>query len=403
MRHRATILLLAALAAAPAAPAAASCERPAGVDVAVGLREAPPFIASEPIRGRRGLSFDLWQSIERQLRAEGLIARTAFVECPLGDQLRALAAGDLDLVISPLTITAERMRRFDFSPQYLSSGITVARRDAGGIDFGYAAAILRDTLGRRGVPAAILVFLSANLILAALLVRALRERDGLGVPPAGPPLRRVGRMSVETVLRTIGLKGIGDGAPSAGVHAAEIAMAVVGAALSATVFGVLTTALVGSVGGQRPLAPADLAGLRVATLVDSTSEAFLEAILRPAGPAAGRVEPVSLAPGPCAAGAGGCVATPTWSEAMALLAAGEVDVVLGDWAQLSYLARQPQHSGQVAVQAAAFQLEPYGWGISRARPELRAAIDRALADRLRSPGWRQLVQEYMGDGSISPE
>jgi hypothetical protein len=34
---------------------------------------------------------------------------------------------------------------------------------------------------------------------------------------------------------------------------------------------------------------------------------------------------------------------------------------------------------------------------------LRAAVDRALMRRLRSPEWRSLVQEYMGTGSISPE
>ena len=86
-----------------------------------------------------------------------------------------------------------------------------------------------------------------------------------------------------------------------------------------------------------------------------------------------------------------------------MLAAGKVDAVLGDWAQLSYLARLPQYADKITVQGAAFRLEPYGWGVSARRPDLRAAVDRALMQRLRSPAWRALVQEYMGDGSISPE
>ncbi len=86
-----------------------------------------------------------------------------------------------------------------------------------------------------------------------------------------------------------------------------------------------------------------------------------------------------------------------------MLARGEVDAVLGDWAQLSYLSRLPKYAGQIAVQGATFRLEPYGWGVSARRPDLRAAVDRALMQRLRSPEWRLLVQEYMGSGSISPE
>ena len=89
------------------------------------------------------MTFDLWASIEREVRAAGLIGRTELVDCALGAQLEALASGRLDLVISPLTITAERLERFDFTHQYLSSGLTVAQRSDGAIDFGYAAQILR--------------------------------------------------------------------------------------------------------------------------------------------------------------------------------------------------------------------------------------------------------------------
>ena len=129
MRHLAISFFLALFAMLPGEGARAACQRSAaGVDVAIGLREAPPFVTEDPIRGRRGLNFELWSSIERELQASGRIGSTEFVDCPLGDQLKALASGDLDLVISPLTITAERMDRFDFTHQYLSSGITVSRR-----------------------------------------------------------------------------------------------------------------------------------------------------------------------------------------------------------------------------------------------------------------------------------
>ena len=88
---------------------------------------------------------------------------------------------------------------------------------------------------------------------------------------------------------------------------------------------------------------------------------------------------------------------------MEKLANGEVDAVLGDWAQLSYLARLPAYSGRIEVQSEVYRNEPYGWGVNPQRPELRDAINRALLQRLRSPEWRYLVQEYMGTGSIAPD
>ena len=121
-------------AVGPARPAPRSDD---GVDVAIGVRVAPPFIMADPIRGRRGLTFELWASIERELRTDG-------ADRPDGSSSTARSAassrrwptGELDLVISPLTITAERMERFDFTHQYLSSGMTVAQRSDGAIDFG---------------------------------------------------------------------------------------------------------------------------------------------------------------------------------------------------------------------------------------------------------------------------
>jgi ABC-type amino acid transport substrate-binding protein len=404
------VIALAVLLAAAAAPGWAECRRSGDAEVAIGVRSAPPFITADPVRGRRGLTFELWTSIERELQAAGRLGRTEFVDCPLGAQLEALAAGELDLVISPLTITSERMERIDFTHQYLGSGITVAQRASSAIDFRYAAGILRDTVTHRGVPRAIMIFLAANLILAAVMARMLRQHSDYGVVASEPLLLRVCRFTLETVVRTIGLKGIGDGLRSTAVRALEVMMAVVGTVLSAVVFGVLTTALVGSIGGSREVALADLPTLRIATLSESTSQAFLEQLGTEAVMDA-RMQPISTAAAAgaaCAAigqadAAARCVTAANWREALQALARGEVDAVLGDWAQLTYLARSAEFDGRITVQQSAFRLEPYGWGVSRRRPELRAAVDRALMARVRSPGWRFVVQEYMGSDSISPD
>ena len=286
--------------------------------------------------------------------------------------------------------------------------------------------ILRKTVAREGVPRAILVFLVANLLLAAVIARELRRSEVFADVAREPLPLRLCRYGLETIVRTVGLQGLGDGARSTAARMVEVFIAVVGTLLSATVFGLLTTALVGSMTSSHAVTLHDLPDRRVATLADSTAQAFLEQLLEdqaaPGGESATVGTDRRLRPGE-ACGAerrcrersrvaslrstpvaeARCLATASWQEAIELLAAGEVDLVLGDWAQLTYLARLPDFAGKVSVQSATFRLEPYGWGVSRRRPELRAAIDRALMARVRSTEWRFIVQEYMGSGSISPE
>ena len=416
VRHVAIAALFLALIGFKASTSWASCEkRGDGIDVAIGLRLAPPFILADSIRGERGLNVDLWKSIERELKKSGLIGKTQFIECTLGEQLQALAAGDLDLVISPLTITAQRMDRFDFTHQYLTSGITVALRSSSAIDFGYAIGILRETVTRKGVPRVILIFLVANLVLAAFMARFLRHQPDFGAIATKPFPLRFCRYMMEAVVRTMGLKGMGEGLRSTAARTLEIFMAIIGTVLSAAIFGVLTTALVGSIGVSREITLEDLPKQRVATLMGSTSQTFLEQHRRDAGPVEGgkRVAegaagngasvPQGCVPYNMSDAAARCVVTATWSNAMQILARGEVDVVVGDWVQLTYLSRLPDLAGKVTVQASTFRVEPYGWGVSPRRPELRAAVDRALVARQRSAEWRFLVNEYMGTGSISPD
>jgi hypothetical protein len=258
------VLALLALALGPApalaqGEAAACVTTEAGADVVVGVRDAPPFLIDDPIRGRRGLAMDLWASIERELETAGALGEVAFVECPLGAQLQALADGRLDLVISPLTVTAERMALFDFTHPYLSSGLTVAQRASATIDFGRATEILWETVSQPGVPRAILFFLALNFVLAAVLARLLRDHDDYEAIAAEPAPVRLYRYSMEAVVRTIGLYGLGDTFRSTTAKTLEVAMAVIGAVLSASIFGVLTAAFIGSSGGGGQPRPAGAA------------------------------------------------------------------------------------------------------------------------------------------------
>ncbi|NLC35429.1 MAG: transporter substrate-binding domain-containing protein [Alcaligenaceae bacterium] len=439
MWRRLTALLLLGWLSGISFVVSAACPVPADdTDVAVGIRLAPPFITQDSIRGRQGFALELWQSIAHDLQQKGVIGKTEMIECSLHEQMEALASGDLDVVISPLTITAERMALFDFSHQYMGSGITLAQQSSNVIDFGYAARIVFNTVTQPGVPRAILVFMVLNLVLAGLVSRVLKAHKDFEVIDREPRVMRWFRAGIETIIRTTGLQSTSSDFRSTVAKLLDVVMAIIGTLLSAIIFGVLTAALIGSIGVRHDVPLGQLPQLRIATLSNSTSQAFLEQFSRGqlnegddlvfAGPenkngvvigrrwismtAAGNARPVAgstvaedrvgitCQPAELADKQSRCITTSSWFEAMQMLAAGEVDAVLGDWAQLSYLARLPIFGSGLFVQSSAFRNEPYGWGINQERPDLRDAINQALLDRIRNPQWRFMVQEYMGSGSI---
>lgn len=405
LRHRlrrTLVVALLGLVCAVTGARAEDCVFPEGAyDVLVGIRDSEPFVYDDPVRGQTGLGIELWEAVSDSLAASGMPVRSAYVTCSLGNQMEALADSRLDLVISPLTITADRMDHIDFTVQYLTSGLTVVKPRTGAIDFRQATRVLRDTVLQPGTTRAILIFLVANLVIGLLALRLLRN-DVYGGSPDENRLLRPLRFILESIVRTLGLKGLGDKFASFSGRILEISMAIIGTILSATVFGVLTSAFTSAIGGTTDVAPRSLADHTVVTLVDSTSQRFIEAV-HAEGQDQDRVGGLVCAPLASAGPATPCLTVEAWDDAIDVMLAGRADFVVGDWVQLSFLARQPRYSAQVQVQSRTYLNEPYGWGVAPDRTELRDEIDKVLVAKIRNPYWRPMIESYLGSGSISPE
>ena len=401
--------------------------RPSG-DLIVALRQdAVPFTDFNEAGRPTGFNVTLWNEIAETLRVpdgNGGFREpdVTFVQCDkINDQEAALIAGHVDVIISPLTITSGRMKNYDFSQQYISSGLAVAVPARSAINFDIAAKIIRKTLFSSNVAAIIIAFLTFNLVIAALIrwiVFSPDERNAGG--KFGIWIRAV----LEALVRTVGLRGVGNDYISAASKLLEIFMAVVGTGLSATLFGLLTSAFVGSVGNQDDINPIELTTMRVATIYCSTAQTLLRqqykkltkrihlndpqkqlvndrvnALFCPktsAGKEIPTIEPIEGLEGQI-------LLVDSWSTAMALLAAGKVDAVLGDWVALTYLSRQ-NYEQQIEVLPSVFLNEPYGWGISRASvsEDVRRDIDRALINNLRDVAWRSKLEGALGAGAVSP-
>jgi ABC-type amino acid transport substrate-binding protein len=139
--------------------------------------------------------------------------------------------------------------------------------------------------------------------------------------------------------------------------------------ISSFTAAIATALTVGELGGKVQ-GEDDLGRVRLATVADSTSAAYLDGRRH-------RFRAVADA-----------------DQALQLLAAGAVDAVVYDAPILRYRVRQ-QYEDQLAVLPGSFERQDYGFALPSGSP-LREAVNRILLDRLQDPAWKAALYEYLG-------
>ncbi|WP_019935516.1 transporter substrate-binding domain-containing protein [Oceanimonas smirnovii] len=87
----------------------------------VGITQVPPFVMETEDGRWEGISIDLWEDI-----AGGMEQDYELVPMPFGKLLDAVEAGDVDVAVGALTMTADRDARFDFSHPFYQTGLSIA-------------------------------------------------------------------------------------------------------------------------------------------------------------------------------------------------------------------------------------------------------------------------------------
>jgi len=90
----------------------------------IGLKPTPPFVVQEGSGRPAGLSYRFWELIDDQVPARVQYRWYDDVE----GMLEAIARGEVDLSINPITVTEQRMDSLDFSQPYFISGAAMVRR-----------------------------------------------------------------------------------------------------------------------------------------------------------------------------------------------------------------------------------------------------------------------------------
>lgn len=94
--------------------------------ITVGTKKAPPFVIKQENGEWSGISIDLWKQVAEDLGVEYEIK-----EYDLQGLLNAVENKEVDIAVSPLTITSAREERIDFSQPYLVTGLGIAVRKEG--------------------------------------------------------------------------------------------------------------------------------------------------------------------------------------------------------------------------------------------------------------------------------
>ncbi len=89
--------------------------------ITVGTKVAEPFVIKEQDESFDGVSFDLWEEVSTELQLDYTLK-----EYDLEGLLKAVENNEIDVAVSPLTITESREEKFDFTHPFYVTGLSIA-------------------------------------------------------------------------------------------------------------------------------------------------------------------------------------------------------------------------------------------------------------------------------------
>lgn len=351
------------IVALTAAPRAHGQERPLPEvftkTLAVGVREAPPFVMRDRKGQWSGITVDLWRKV-----ADDLGLKYRYQAVNLDDLLSGLQSGDLDVGLGALSVTSEREKQFDFSHPFFEGGLGIAVAT-------HRQAAWRRVLGGLLSVESLLAFglvLLGLLAIGALIWLAERRRNEQF---SGKPARGLGD-GMWWAAVTMTTVGYGDKAP---VTLLGRALGIIWMLASLFFVAAFTAAITASLTVSQLDATvrgvADLYGLRVGTVSNSTALEYL---------VAADIHPQDF---------------PDASAGMDALASGNLDAFVYDRPLLRYLIGQNRAiAARTVVLPSSFDEQRYALGLASRSP-LRESVNRAILSTLESDQWIEIKSNYM--------
>ena len=325
----------------------------------VGTKDAPPFSMKDNDGRWTGISIDLWRQIATELNLT-----YEFLELDQINLLKGLTNGSIDVVVANLTITPERLDRFDFTYPFYTTGLGIAvpLKEENSLIF-----IIKQLFSWTVLK--ILIIICFLLLIVSIMMWLLERKLNSG-HFGGSTLQGIGSGFWFSAV-TMTTVGYGDKHPktTGGKIVSLIWMftAVILVSLfTATITSMLTVKqLKTSVRGLEDL-KRDLVG----TMPYTTSESFLKNSL---------------------------ISFKTYKsvgEGLEALINGEIKAFVYDEPELRYRIKQ-QFQGKLDVLPHTYSQENYGIALVNNSP-LRKSINRVLLQKIRHQEWQETLYHYLG-------
>jgi len=339
----------------PALLAAQSTSDP----IRVGITEVPPFVMQSNSGDWEGISVDLWRQV-----AENTGREYEWVPLPFNDLLAQVRAGELDVAVGALTMTAEREAAFDFTHPFYQTGLSIAVPPAS--EQGLMASLLSLLSWE---------FLSVVLSLAALLLgvgfvlwlferRQNPEQFG-GTAPQGIGS---GFWWAAVTMTTV---GYGDKAPvSLTGRIVALVWMFAGLIMVASFTAAITSSLTVNNLRTQIQGPDDLIRANVATVSNTASEQYLQEQ---------RIRHQQY---------------PDLTSAMESVASGETDAVVYDRPLLQYRNLQ-MGANRLTLLPGIFQKQLYALALPAGSP-LREPVSEQILNVTETDAWQDTVMKYLG-------
>jgi polar amino acid transport system substrate-binding protein len=325
----------------------------------VGTKEAPPFSMKDNDGRWTGISIDLWRQIATELNLT-----YEFRELDQYNLLKRLTNGSLDVAVTELTITPERLDRFDFTYPFYTTGLGIA------VPFkekNVLISIIKQLFSSTVLVILIIIF--STLLIVGIVVW-LFERKLNPEHFGGNAIQGIGSGFWFSAV-TMTTIGYGDKLPKTiGGRIVSLIWMFSGIILVTFFIATMTSMLTVNQLETSVRGLEDLKKALVGTMPYTTSESFLKNSL------------IS------------CKTYKSIDEGLEALINGETKAFVYDAPELRYRIKQ-RFQGKLDVLPHTYSQENYGIALVNNSP-LRKSMNRVLLEKIRQQEWQETLNHYLG-------
>ncbi len=328
--------------------------------IIVGTKIAKPFVIKKG-NEFNGISFELWNKISNDLNVEYEVKTFTLQEL-----IDAVSNNEVDIAVSPLTITSEREKHFDFTHSYFSTGLSIATTNKARNNL---LSVAQNIFSKQFLNVVLVIFVI--LFLVGFFVwlferKKNKEQFGNGITKGLGSSFWWAAVTMTTV-------GYGDKTPrTTGGRIIAIVWMFAGLIMISGFTAAIASALTVDSLEYDISNLSDLHNLRVGTVANSSSVDYLNQ------------------------NGMNFITTENVQVGILLIQENKLDAFIYDAPILKYFIKTNNISNQIKVLPLILNPINYGFALPT-NSKLREPINRALLNEINKSGWNKTVNSYLGN------